>query len=64
MSLYDDENKIIESFQKVREKNICIIPETNALCKIFNYIYNKENWKVWESAFGKGNPPPDFYLKI
>ena len=67
MSLYDNENKIIETFQEEREKNICIIPETKELCEIFNCIHNKKNWKLWKNASGKGDPPPDFYsenLKI
>ena len=61
MSLYDDENKIIEMFQDEEEKNICIIPQTKELCKIFNCIHNKESWKVWKNSSGKGDVPPDFY---
>jgi len=67
MSLFDDENKIIEWFQEEIEKQICIIPQTEDAYKIFYYIYNKENWRLWKNSSGKGDPPPDFYsedLKI
>ena len=55
MSLFDDENKIIEWFQEEIEKQICIIPQTEDACKVFNYIYNKENWRLWKNSSGKGD---------
>jgi hypothetical protein len=45
MGIYDDENKIIESFQEVSEDKICLIPDNRDLNKVFKLIYNKEEWK-------------------
>lgn len=61
MSLYDNENKIIETFQDEKAKQICIIPQTEDVCQILDCIYDKENWRLWKDSSGKGAPPPDFY---
>ena len=42
MGIYDNENKIIESFQEISENKICLIPDNRELNKIFNLIYNKD----------------------
>lgn len=47
MGIYDDENKIIKSFQEVCEDKICLIPENRELNRVFKSIYNKEEWKKW-----------------
>lgn len=61
MGIYDNENKIIESFQEISENKICLIPDNRELNKIFNLIYNKEEWKKWIDSSSKSAPPPDFY---
>lgn len=67
MSLYDEEEKVIETFQEEFEKKICIIPNTKEVCNILKSIYNEKEWKKWTNSSGKNDPPPDFYndeLKI
>lgn len=67
MSLYDNENKIIEAFQAEFEEKICMLPNTHDVYHILTSIYNKENWIKWNNSSKKNDPPPDFYndeLKI
>lgn len=67
MSLYDDENKIIEAFQEEFEEKICMLPNTHDVYHILTSIYNKQNWIKWNNSSKKNDPPPDFYndeLKI
>ena len=61
MNLYDNENKIIESFQKIKSDEILLVSENNNNEKILQSIYNKENWKYWINSSGKSDLPPDFY---
>lgn len=61
MGIYDDENKIIESFQEISEDKICLIPENIELNRVFKLIYNKEEWGKWVDSSAKNAPPPDFY---
>ena len=61
MGIYDNENKIIESFQEISENKVCLIPDDRELNKIFNLVYNKEEWKKWIDSSSKSAPPPDFY---
>ena len=59
MGIYDDENKIIESFQEIDEDKICLIPENAELNRVFKLIYNREEWKKWIDSSSKSSLPPD-----
>lgn len=61
LNLYDDENKIIEYFQKTPISSVYFPKMLNELEEIFDKIYFEENWLQWKDSSDKDNPPPDFY---
>ncbi len=61
MNLFDDENKIIEYFQLVDDKEIFFPEQNDEIEILYKAIHDKAKWEDWTYCAGKNDPPPDYY---
>lgn len=62
MNYFDDENKIIEDFQCLSDRESTLLMSDNDELKlIYKSIVDKDNWKKWIDSSAKDAPPPDFF---
>lgn len=61
MNLFDDENKIIESFQRIQDSEVLFLDIDDEIEAIYRSIHENAEWGDWTYSAGKADPPPDFY---
>lgn len=61
MDAFDDEKEIVSFLQDIQPSGICMMNRLDDEKRIFETIYEPEQWGKWHHSFGKGDPPPDFY---
>lgn len=61
MNLFDDENKIIEHFQLVDNKEVFLPDPNDEIEMLYKSIHDKAKWMDWTYCAGKNDPPPDYY---
>lgn len=61
MYYLDNEKSIIKHFQSEDLESVCLLTENEESMKVFESIYNQENWKQWIESVGTSDPPPDFF---
>lgn len=63
MNRYDDENKIVEDFQQIKDGSVFFAIESDEAEAVYQSIHMKDVWVNWVNSSGKSDSPPDFYLK-
>lgn len=63
MNYFDDEKKIIESFQEIECSTVFFPLESDIAISIFKSIHDTNEWLQWTSSAGKADPPPDYYCE-
>lgn len=63
MNYFDDELKIIESFQTLNDEEVCFPKESKSAIELYKSIHGVPEWRCWKHSNGKNDPPPDFYCE-
>ncbi len=61
MNLFDDENKIIEHFQKIKDEEVYFPYLNDEVDLLYRSIHEKAEWCNWIFSARKNDPPPDYY---
>lgn len=61
MNLFDDENKIIEHFQRIQDKEVFFPKLDDKIESLYKSIHELNEWTSWKYSAGKDDPPPDYY---
>ena len=61
MNLFDNENKIIEHFQRVQDEEIFFPKLDDEIESLYRSIHEIAEWSKWCYSAGKNDPPPDYY---
>lgn len=61
MNLFDDENKIIEHFQRIQDKEVFFPNLDDEIEALYKSIHETSEWIKWTYSAGKDDPPPDYY---
>ena len=61
MNLFDDENNIIEHFQRIQDKEVFFPKFDDGIEALYRSIHESSEWNKWNYSAGKDDPPPDFY---
>jgi hypothetical protein len=61
MNLFDDENIIIEHFQRINDTEVFFPHPDDETVLLYRSIHETEEWSNWIYSAGKDDPPPDYY---
>ena len=64
MNLFDDENKIIEHFQRIQDKEVFFPSLDDEIESLYRSIHETAEWTNWTYSAGKDDPPPDYYNDV
>lgn len=61
MNYFDDENKVIEHFQSVKDEEVFFPVLSDEIEDVYRSVHDNEQWVNWVYSAGKNDIPPDYY---